>query len=113
MLRLGRETPVEELLDRGHPVTHHHLDRGGQRNGAAGVDDHLDLGVVEGGAVDVGGVGAEQPGLTHLLDLALLAVGPHADVGGDPRPGLPGQLPVVAGHLEVGELRARVPPGPG
>ena len=65
------------------------------------------LGVVEGGAVDVGGVGTYQPGLTHLLHLRILPVGPHPDVGGDPGPGLPGQLPMVPGHLEVGELGAR------
>jgi hypothetical protein len=29
-LRLGRQAPVEELLDRRHPVAHHHLHRGGQ-----------------------------------------------------------------------------------
>ena len=56
--------------------------------------------------MDVGRVGPEQPGLAHLLDLGILTVGPHPDVGGDPRPGLPGQLPVVPGHLEVGELGA-------
>ena len=73
---------------------------------STGVDDHLDLGVVEGGAVDVRGVRPEQPGRPHLLNLGVLAVGADSDMGGDPSTGLPCQLPMIPGHFEVGELGA-------
>src|SRR5690606_10983032 len=98
------EASVEELLDRGHPMSHHHLHGSRDRYRPTAVDDHLDLGVVERGAVDVGRVRAEQPCLPHLLDLAVLPVAADADVGRYAGTGLPGQLPVVTGHLEVGEL---------
>src|SRR5690606_2788155 len=98
------EASVEELLDRGHPMSHHHLHGRGDRYRPTAVDDHMDLDLHARGAVDVGRVRAEQPCLPHLLDLAVLPVAADADVGRYAGTGLPGQLPVVTGHLEVGEL---------
>src|SRR5690606_7400926 len=83
---------------------HHHLHGSGDRYRPTAVDNHLDLGVVERGAVQVGRVRAEQTCLPDLLDLAVLPVASDADVGRYAGTGLPGQLPVVTGHLEVGEL---------
>ncbi len=87
-------------------MAHHHLDRRGQRDGATGVDDHLYLCLIQGGAVDVGGVGAEEAGLSELLHLPVQAIATDSDMGRDARVRLPSELPVIAGHLEVGELRA-------
>jgi hypothetical protein len=56
--------------------------------------------------MDIGGVGAEKACLAEALYLGVLTISSYSDVSRDPGAGLPGQLPVVARHLEVGELRA-------
>ena len=70
--------------------------------------NHLEFVVAERAAVDVGGVGAEQTGLAHLAEPAVLARFADADVHADPAADLARQIPVVLrdfGRRELGAAR--------
>ena len=83
----------DRLLDRRVAVPHQHLDIAGDRDGPAGVLDQLPLGVVQGTAMDIGGVGFERVLRVELFQQAAAAeladAGMNADAGAD-----------VAGSLE-------------
>ena len=56
---------VECLLHGGHPVSHLHLDGGGQRNLATGVGDELPRGLGQIIAVDVLNVRPQQANISQ------------------------------------------------
>jgi hypothetical protein len=83
---------IECRLKRRHAVPHLHLDGGRDRNLAAGVSDHLPLGLVELCAMNVFIVRTHQPGLADRFEIA----GPVSDDMTDDRhAGLPGERPIV------------------
>src|SRR3712207_3813309 len=89
---------------RRHAVPHRHLDHRGDRGGAAGVRDELELPVGQMAAVDVGGVGTEQTEVVELLDHPEAACDvAHPDVHADGHAYVPGKFPVVPDHLGYAE----------
>src|ERR671920_1611169 len=106
----GAQAVLQQLSRRGHAVSHRHLDHRGDRGGAAGFSDELELPVAQVVAVDVGRVRAEEVEIVELLD-HLEAPGhwSHPDVHADGHAYVPGQVPVVfddLGHAEPRTPRA-------